>query len=82
MLPTSAGSSSSATRATLVSKWWARLGEVERRIEMLLKLKAELKRMIVGCSRGRVAQCRIIEALATPTPVSIPADVDNRRLPP
>jgi DNA-binding transcriptional MerR regulator len=52
----------------------ARLGGVERRIEILLKLKTELKRMIAGCSRGRVAQCRIIEALATPTPV-----VDNRQ---
>ena len=43
-----------------------RLGEVERRIESLLKLKAELKRMIAHCSRGRVAECRIIEVLATP----------------
>jgi DNA-binding transcriptional MerR regulator len=55
----------------------ARLDEVERRIESLLKLKAELKRMIAGCSRGRVAQCRIIEALGTPTPVGILADTDN-----
>jgi DNA-binding transcriptional MerR regulator len=55
----------------------ARLGEVERRIEILLKLKTELKRMIAGCSRGRVAQCRIIEALATPTPLGILADVDE-----
>jgi DNA-binding transcriptional MerR regulator len=43
----------------------ARLAEVERRIESLLKLKAELERMIADCSRGRVAECRIIEALAT-----------------
>jgi DNA-binding transcriptional MerR regulator len=42
----------------------ARLGEVERRIESLLKLKAELERMIAGCSRGRVAECRVIEVLA------------------
>ena len=55
----------------------ARLREVERRIESLLKLKAELKRMIAGCSRGRVAQCRIIEALATPTTIGILADADN-----
>jgi DNA-binding transcriptional MerR regulator len=46
----------------------ARLGEVERRIESLLQLKAELERMIAACSRGRVAECRIIEILATPEP--------------
>jgi DNA-binding transcriptional MerR regulator len=57
-----------------------RLGEVERRIEILQKLRAELKRMIAGCSRGRVAQCRVIEALATPAPVDIVADTDNSRL--
>jgi DNA-binding transcriptional MerR regulator len=44
----------------------ARLGEVERRIESLLKLKSELQRMIADCSRGRVAECRIIEVLAAP----------------
>jgi DNA-binding transcriptional MerR regulator len=44
----------------------SRLGEVERRIESLLKLKAELERMIANCSRRRVAECRIIEVLATP----------------
>ena len=43
-----------------------RLGEVEGRIESLLKLKAELELMIADCSRGRVAECRIIEVLATP----------------
>ena len=48
----------------------ARLDEVERRIESLLKLKAELKRMIAACSRGRVAECRIIGTLATPEPRS------------
>jgi DNA-binding transcriptional MerR regulator len=44
----------------------ARLGEVERRIESLLKLKVELQRMVADCSRGRVAECRIIEMLAMP----------------
>jgi DNA-binding transcriptional MerR regulator len=44
----------------------AGLGEVERRIESLLKLKAELGRMVADCSRGRVAECRIVEVLATP----------------
>jgi len=55
----------------------ARLGEVERRIKTLAKLKAELKRMIAGCSRGRVAECRVIEVLATSTRVGIRADADN-----
>ena len=45
----------------------ARLGEVERRIESLVKLKAELERMIAACSRGRVAECRVIEALQRPS---------------
>ncbi len=39
------------------------LTEVERRIESLLALKSELERMIKGCKRGRIAQCRIIEVL-------------------
>jgi DNA-binding transcriptional MerR regulator len=43
----------------------ARLGEVDRRIESLLKLRDELQRMIADCSCGRVAECRIIEVLAT-----------------
>jgi len=46
----------------------ARLREVERRVASLLKLKGELQRMIADCSRGRVAECRIIEVLATPQP--------------
>jgi DNA-binding transcriptional MerR regulator len=53
-----------------------RLGEVERRIESLLKLKAELERMIADCSRERVAECRVIEVLAMP-PSSITDDVDK-----
>ena len=53
----------------------ARLGEVERRIKILLKLKTELQRMIAGCSRGRVAECRVIEALA------MPANTDHCGLP-
>lgn len=48
-----------------------RLGEVERRIESLLKLKAELERMIADCSRGRVAECRVIELLAMPRRASL-----------
>lgn len=42
----------------------ARLGEVERRLEILIRLKAELERMIAECSRRRVAECRVIEVLA------------------
>jgi DNA-binding transcriptional MerR regulator len=42
----------------------ARLDEVERRIDILIVLKAELQRMIAECSRGRVAECRVIELLA------------------
>ena len=42
----------------------ARLGEVQRRIDSLIALKAELERMIAECSLGRVAECRVIAALA------------------
>ena len=41
-----------------------RLGEVEQRIASLTALKAELEMMILGCSHGHVANCRIIEVLA------------------
>jgi DNA-binding transcriptional MerR regulator len=44
-----------------------KLGEVERRIDSLLSLKAELERMIADRSRGRVAECRVIEVLANHT---------------
>jgi DNA-binding transcriptional MerR regulator len=47
----------------------ARFRAGERRIEDLLKLKAELERMIADCSRRRVAECRIIEVLASPDEV-------------
>lgn len=39
------------------------LSDVERRIERLRALEAELTRMITSCRHGRVADCRIIEAL-------------------
>jgi DNA-binding transcriptional MerR regulator len=42
----------------------ARLIDVERRIDVLLCLKAELGRMLANCSRGCVAECRVIEVLA------------------
>jgi DNA-binding transcriptional MerR regulator len=41
----------------------ARLCEVERRIDILIKLKAALEHMIADCSHGRVAECRVIEVL-------------------
>ncbi|MDR3422854.1 MAG: helix-turn-helix domain-containing protein [Xanthobacteraceae bacterium] len=42
----------------------ARLAEVDRRIVSLSALKLELQHMIDECSRGTVAECRIIETLA------------------
>jgi DNA-binding transcriptional MerR regulator len=42
----------------------ARQGEVEWRLEILIRLKVELERMIAECSRGWVAECRVIEVLA------------------
>lgn len=42
----------------------AHLGEVDRKIADLTALRSELDRMIGGCRRGTVADCKIIEALA------------------
>ena len=42
----------------------ARLAEVERRIASLIALRKELEKMINECACGRVAECRVIEALA------------------
>ena len=44
----------------------ARLAEVERRIASLVALRKELEKMINECACGRVAECRVIEALARP----------------
>lgn len=41
-----------------------RLVEVDRRIDSLKALRAELVRMVDGCSAGIVADCRVIETLA------------------
>ncbi|MFT0859959.1 MerR family transcriptional regulator [Ancylobacter sp. G4_0304] len=41
-----------------------RLVEVERRIASLTALRAELERMVEGCSHGHVCDCRVIEILA------------------
>ena len=50
------------TTADAIAK--ARLAEVEQRIASLFALKAELERMVEGCSRGHVSDCRVIEVLA------------------
>lgn len=42
----------------------AQLEAVESRIARLQKLRGELSRMISECHQGRVAECRVIEALA------------------
>jgi len=44
------------------------LVDVERRIARLTALKAELERMLARCEGGRIAECRVIETLADPTP--------------
>jgi Cu(I)-responsive transcriptional regulator len=44
------------------------LGEVDRKLADLLALRRELASLLDHCSRGTVADCRIIEALA---PVSV-----------
>lgn len=41
-----------------------RLAEIERRIEQLVALRAELRRMVEECGHGRVCDCRVIETLA------------------
>jgi DNA-binding transcriptional MerR regulator len=40
------------------------LEAVESRLARLLSLRDELSRMISECGRGRVSECRVIEALA------------------
>ena len=42
----------------------SRLADVQRRIDSLIALKAELGVMIESCSHGKVADCRVIEVLA------------------
>jgi len=43
------------------------LADVDRRITRLAALKAELERMLTQCEGGRIADCRVIEALADHT---------------
>lgn len=40
------------------------LAHVEQRIRRLQSLKAELERMILQCSGGRISNCRVIESLS------------------
>jgi DNA-binding transcriptional MerR regulator len=44
------------------------LAEVERKLADLNALATELRRLIKQCSRGAVAECRVIEALAPARP--------------
>ena len=43
------------------------LADVERRLERLAALRAELERMLANCDGGRIADCRVIEVLADPS---------------
>ena len=40
------------------------LDDVERKIEQLTRLRSELRRMLDGCSHGRLSDCRIIQVLS------------------
>jgi len=44
------------------------LVDVERRLAHLSALATELRRLIAECSRGAVAECRVIKALAAASP--------------
>jgi len=41
------------------------LAAVESKIQRLMRLREELNRMVKSCKNGRVAECRVIEVLAT-----------------
>ncbi len=41
----------------------AQLAEVDNRLARLAALRSELERMVAQCAGGRIAECRIIEAL-------------------
>ncbi|MHA6691359.1 MerR family transcriptional regulator [Devosia sp. A449] len=52
----------SCADADVIAK--ARLAEVKDKIAGLTALKAELERMVEGCSHGRVETCKVIDILA------------------
>jgi DNA-binding transcriptional MerR regulator len=52
--------------------------EVERRISRLEALRSELQRMLSACSRGRVRECRVIEALSGPAPSDAPTRIQKK----
>lgn len=54
-----------------------RLAEVEQRIDALIVLKVELQRMIAECSRGRVAECRVIEVVANHSKKQVAGSADS-----
>jgi len=43
----------------------AHLAEVKQKLSRLRTLERELKRMIAECSHGKIADCRVIQALAS-----------------
>ena len=45
------------------------IAEIDRRIAHLTALRGELRRMVDECGRGRVGECRVIETLASSSPI-------------
>lgn len=54
------------------------LDEVERRLARLTALKGELERMLTRCEGGKIAECRVIEALAEPGQSRRSAELEGR----
>lgn len=46
----------------------AHMLEIDRKIADLASLKSELGSLLASCQGGRIAECRILEALAPPIP--------------
>lgn len=44
---------------------WAHLADIESKIGRLELLRAEVKRMLCECARGRIRECRVIEVLGS-----------------
>jgi DNA-binding transcriptional MerR regulator len=42
----------------------AHLAEIDRKVADLMRLRGELSSLLASCKGGRIAECRIIEALA------------------